>query len=187
MLTLQPVQRSRVGVSWFLQKLNLNQPASEHGDGARSGPQDRALHRRCVPCLPLFGLVAPFVSRRLFPCLPRYERLTDRTRLCGIAWYLLSLITLWTNRYVVAEIRVDSNYLSLAQLGMSVVCGFASEIYLVGWGACKTGLKYATQNGLKDMLLLGGVRILTVMLGLTALKYIAVSFTRSYSLVFVWL
>lgn len=107
--------------------------------------------------------------------------------MCGIAWYLLSLITLWTNRYVVAEIRVDSNYLSLAQLGMSVVCGFASEIYLVGWGACKTGLKFATQNGLKDMLLLGGVRILTVMLGLTALKYIAVSFTRSYSLLLVWL
>jgi hypothetical protein len=95
---------------------------------------------------------------------------------------LLSLITLWTNRYVVAKLQVDSNYLSLAQLGSSVVCGLASEVYLVGWVACKNGvLKVIYGGGLKDMIVLGGVRILTVLLGLTALKYIAVSFTRAWA------
>lgn len=97
------------------------------------------------------------------------------------AWYLLSLITLWTNRYVVAKLQIDSNYLSLAQLGSSVVCGLASEVYLVGWEACKNGIrKVISGGGLKDMVVLGGVRILTVLLGLTALKYIAVSFTREW-------
>lgn len=81
---------------------------------------------------------------------------------------------------MVAKLQVDSNYLSLAQLGMSVVCGLASEVYLVGWEACKRGmLKVINGGGLKDMVVLGGVRILTVLLGLTALKYIAVSFTRT--------
>lgn len=96
------------------------------------------------------------------------------------AWYLLSLITLWTNRYVVAELKVDSNYLSLAQLGMSVICGLMSEVYLVGWVVCKTNMRKLLRDGLKDMVILGAVRILTVLLGLTALKYIAVSFTRTY-------
>lgn len=95
------------------------------------------------------------------------------------AWYLLSLITLWTNRYVVAELKVDSNFLSLAQLGMSVVCGLVSEVYLVGWVVCKANMLKCVREGLKDMVILGGVRILTVLLGLTALKYIAVSFTRT--------
>ncbi|KAF1331157.1 Drug/metabolite transporter, partial [Globisporangium splendens] len=99
--------------------------------------------------------------------------------LCIAAWYLLSLITLWTNRYVVAELKVDSNLLSLAQLGMSVVCGLVSEVYLVGWAVCKTNMLKCLREGLKDMVILGGVRILTVLLGLTALKYIAVSFTRT--------
>lgn len=96
------------------------------------------------------------------------------------AWYLLSLATLWTNRYVVAELKVDSNILSLAQLGVSVLCGLASEVSLVGWDACKSGVRKLLRDGLKDMVVLGAVRILTVLLGLTALKYIAVSFTRTW-------
>jgi solute carrier family 35 protein E2 len=94
-------------------------------------------------------------------------------------WYVISLVTLWTNRYVVAKLRVDSNLLSLAQLGMSVVGGLGSELYLVGWDKCKRGMHKVLGDGLKDMVLLAGVRILTVLLGLTALKYIAVSFTRT--------
>ncbi|TMW62452.1 hypothetical protein Poli38472_005070 [Pythium oligandrum] len=98
---------------------------------------------------------------------------------CICAWYLLSLVTLWTNRYVVADLKIDSNYLSLSQLGMSVVCGLISEVYLVGWVVCLAGLRKVMNDGLKDMVILGGVRILTVLLGLTALKYIAVSFTQT--------
>eukprot|EP00644_Phytophthora_capsici_P009659 jgi/Phyca11/118248/e_gw1.35.32.1 len=94
-------------------------------------------------------------------------------------WYVISLVTLWTNRYVVASLRVDSNLLSLAQLGMSVVGGLGSELYLVGWTECKRGMRKVLNDGLKDMVLLAGVRILTVLLGLTALKYIAVSFTQT--------
>ncbi|KUF96823.1 E3 ubiquitin-protein ligase AMFR [Phytophthora nicotianae] len=96
---------------------------------------------------------------------------------CIAAWYVISLVTLWTNRYVVAKLRVDSNLLSLAQLGMSVVGGLGSELYLVGWTVCKRSMRKVLDDGLKDMVLLAGVRILTVLLGLTALKYIAVSFT----------
>lgn len=96
------------------------------------------------------------------------------------AWYILSLATLWTNRFVVAELKVESNVLSLAQLGMSVLCGLASEVSLVGWDACKASARKLLRDGLKDMVVLGAVRILTVLLGLTALKYIAVSFTRTW-------
>ncbi|RLN94192.1 hypothetical protein BBJ28_00024296 [Nothophytophthora sp. Chile5] len=98
---------------------------------------------------------------------------------CIAGWYAISLVTLWTNRYVVAQLQVDSNLLSLAQLGMSVVGGLSSELYLVGWTVCKGGMRKVLNDGLKDMVLLAGVRILTVLLGLTALKYIAVSFTQT--------
>ncbi|RLN32562.1 hypothetical protein BBJ28_00024276 [Nothophytophthora sp. Chile5] len=102
----------------------------------------------------------------------------NKIAVCIAGWYVISLVTLWTNRYVVAQLQVDSNLLSLAQLGMSVVGGLSSELYLVGWIVCKGGMRKVLNDGLKDMVLLAGVRILTVLLGLTALKYIAVSFTR---------
>lgn len=98
---------------------------------------------------------------------------------CIAGWYVISLVTLWTNRYVVVKLRVDSNLLSLAQLSMSVVGGLGSELYLVGWIVCKRNMRKVMDDGLKDMVLLAGVRILTVLLGLTALKYIAVSFTQT--------
>ncbi|KAG1709058.1 hypothetical protein DVH05_022689 [Phytophthora capsici] len=103
----------------------------------------------------------------------------SKVAVCIAGWYVISLVTLWTNRYVVASLRVDSNLLSLAQLGMSVVGGLGSELYLVGWTECKRGMRKVLNDGLKDMVLLAGVRILTVLLGLTALKYIAVSFTQT--------
>ncbi|KAF1786247.1 Sugar phosphate transporter domain [Phytophthora cactorum] len=56
---------------------------------------------------------------------------------------------------------------------MSVVGGLGSELYLVGWTVCMRGIRKVLDDGLKDMVLLAGVRILTVLLGLTALKYIA--------------
>lgn len=102
-----------------------------------------------------------------------------KVALCILAWYSLSLVTLWTNRYVVAELHVSSSVLSLAQLGMSVVCGVVSEVYLVGWIVCLDGFRKLLRDGLKDMLILGGVRVLTVMFGLIALKYIAVSFSQT--------
>ena len=89
-------------------------------------------------------------------------------------------MTLWTNRYVVTTLQVDSNVLSLAQLSMSVLGGLSLELYLVGWTVCKRSLRKVVSGGLKEMVLLAGVRILTVLLGLTSLKYIAVSFTRTW-------
>ncbi|CAI5702421.1 unnamed protein product [Peronospora effusa] len=103
----------------------------------------------------------------------------SKIAICIIGWYMTSLLTLWTNRYVVAKLRVDSNLLSLTQLSMSVAGGLSSELYLVGWTICKRGLRQVLDNGLKDMVLLAGVRVLTVLFGLTALKYIAVSFTQT--------
>ncbi|TDH66954.1 hypothetical protein CCR75_005950 [Bremia lactucae] len=104
--------------------------------------------------------------------------LHKRVAVCIASWYVISLVTLWTNRYVVAKLRVDSNLLSLAQLTMSVFGGLGFELYLVGWTVCKRSMHKVMGDGLKDMVLLASVRILTVLLGLTALKYIAVSFTR---------
>ncbi|CAH0481865.1 unnamed protein product [Peronospora belbahrii] len=103
----------------------------------------------------------------------------ERVALCIAGWYVISLVTLWTNRYVLSKLQVDSNLLSLAQLSMSVIGGLGWEVYVVGWTVCKRGLRKMLNNGLKDMLLLASVRILTVLFGLTALKYIAVSFTQT--------
>ncbi|GLD99256.1 hypothetical protein PINS_up007974 [Pythium insidiosum] len=62
---------------------------------------------------------------------------------------------------------------------MSVACGVASEVYIGGWALCLAGLRAMLRDGLKDIALLGAVRILTVLLSLTALKYIAVSFSQT--------
>ncbi|CAI5736867.1 unnamed protein product [Hyaloperonospora brassicae] len=103
----------------------------------------------------------------------------SKVGVCIAGWYVISLMTLWTNRYVVTTLQVDSNVLSLAQLSMSVLGGLSLELYLVGWTACKRSLRKVVSGGLKEMVLLAGVRILTVLLGLTSLKYIAVSFTQT--------
>lgn len=68
---------------------------------------------------------------------------------------------------------------------MSVVCGLMCEVFMVGWPICVDGLRNVMNHGLKDMVVLGAVRILTVLFGLTALKYIAVSFTRKLALDFI--
>ncbi|KAJ0409946.1 hypothetical protein P43SY_005840 [Pythium insidiosum] len=122
------------------------------------------------------------------PLEPRYKPRPHTTRVLRheykiafyiVAWFILSLVALWTNRFIVADLKVDSNVLSLFQLGMSVACGLASEVYIGGWPLCLAGLRAMLRDGLKDIALLGGVRILTVLLSLTALKYIAVSFSQT--------
>lgn len=90
-----------------------------------------------------------------------------------------SLSTLWMNRYIMADLKIDRNKLSMAQLGTSVLGGLITELALVGWSGSKVGIRRVWNDGLKDIVVLGIIRVATILFGLTALKYINVSFTRT--------
>ncbi|CAK4071900.1 unnamed protein product [Aphanomyces euteiches] len=103
-------------------------------------------------------------------------------------WYVVSPLALWANKFLVYSLSIDTSILSLAQLGMSVVCGFVVEIRALGFRQCLTELKAsftwasskdAPQSRLKDMLTLGFVRTLNLLFDLAALKYISVSLAQT--------
>ncbi|CCI46217.1 unnamed protein product [Albugo candida] len=67
----------------------------------------------------------------------------------------------------------------MAQLGTSVLGGLITELALVGWSGSKVGIRRVWNDGLKDIVVLGIIRVATILFGLTALKYINVSFTQT--------
>jgi len=74
----------------------------------------------------------------------------------------------------------------MAQVGMSVLCGSAVEIRVMGWRLFSTTLQNAFGNGkdskMRDMMLLGAIRMTNILLSLVTLKYISASFSRKWIL-----
>ncbi|RHY33886.1 hypothetical protein DYB32_003271 [Aphanomyces invadans] len=104
-------------------------------------------------------------------------------------WYIVSLLALWANKFLVTTVEVNTSVLSFMQVAMSVVCGvlvevrgvgtekFANDLYRAfAWpSSSKQDDQALPRSRLKDMASLGCVRIINIVLDLVALKYISVS------------
>ncbi|XP_064611294.1 solute carrier family 35 member E2B-like isoform X2 [Liolophura sinensis] len=95
-----------------------------------------------------------------------------------IIWYLFSAGTLFLNKYILSFLGGDPTLLGTSQICTTTVLGFC-QIYF-GIGTFKSHEKSERPPRFwRNMGLLGGMRIMTVLLGLVSLKFVAVSFTET--------
>ena len=97
-------------------------------------------------------------------------------------WYFCSGVTLFGNKHIMSTMGCDPNILALSQMLITASFG-ALKMYgpaLLGGKAEPTPLSsQPLRNFLVDMVCVGLMRVITVMLGLVSLKYVAVSFTET--------
>ncbi|KAF4525280.1 hypothetical protein B566_EDAN009363 [Ephemera danica] len=95
-----------------------------------------------------------------------------------ILWYFFSGCTLFLNKYILTYMKGDPTLLGTFQMLMTTACGFV-QMY-VPCGMYKPIQRLSRPPGFfKHMLLVGCTRFMTVILGLIALNYVAVSFTET--------
>lgn len=93
-------------------------------------------------------------------------------------WYLFSFSTLFLNKYILSYLKGDPTVLGTVQLLMTTMCGLI-QMYL------PCGLYHPVHREgkppgfLLNMLVVGSMRFGTVILGLLALKFVAVSFNET--------
>ena len=106
-----------------------------------------------------------------------------RIMLFMLLWFGFSGCTLFGNKHILSTLKADPNVLAVSQMTMTATFG-AVKMY----GPCLTGLGPAQPTPLSTqspsqflacMSLVGLMRVVTVMLGLVSLKYVAVSFTET--------
>lgn len=95
-----------------------------------------------------------------------------------ILWYIFSAFTLFLNKYILATLKGDPAVLGAMQMVMTTVFGFLQMYLPLGF------YKPVPRDGKpphfwKNMLLVGTMRFSTVVIGLVALKFVAVSFTET--------
>jgi len=98
-------------------------------------------------------------------------------------WYACSGCTLFGNKYILSTLHADPNLLALSQMTFTASFG-AFKMYgphLLGFGPPQPSplLTQRWRNFILDMFIVGMMRVLTVVLGLVSLKYVAVSFTET--------
>ena len=83
---------------------------------------------------------------------------------------------MFLNKYILTYIDGDPTILGTAQMIATLVCGYLSLL----WEGRDIGGGGARQPGfVKHMTIVGGLRFCTVLFGLLALNYVAVSFTET--------
>ena len=92
-------------------------------------------------------------------------------------YYYLGL-TLFMNKYVLSYLDGDATLLAGFQMLLTLTCGYAQMSYPIGFGA-KTTRTSKPDGFYRHMCVVGGLRFITVLFGLIALNYIAVSFTET--------
>ncbi|KAG1661249.1 Solute carrier family 35 member E2B [Nymphon striatum] len=95
-----------------------------------------------------------------------------------VLWYFFSFCTLFLNKYILTYLRGDPTILGACQMLMTAACGFIQMFVPCGLYK-KIHRKGRPPNFLRNMVLVGSMRFSTVILGLVALKYVAVSFTET--------
>lgn len=90
------------------------------------------------------------------------------------AWYFFSGCTLFLNKYILATLDGDATLLGCCQMVMTMVCGYLQMAAEKRSVTAKKPLGFY-----KHMTIVGGMRFSTVLLGLIALNYVAVSFTET--------
>ncbi|XP_074039775.1 solute carrier family 35 member E2A [Leptinotarsa decemlineata] len=95
-----------------------------------------------------------------------------------LLWYFFSGCTLFLNKYILAYQNGNPAVLGACQMLMTAACGFI-QLYFP-CGMYKPSQRLSKPPGFyKHMVLVGCFRFLTVVLGLIALNYVAVSFTET--------
>ena len=82
------------------------------------------------------------------------------------------------NKYVLSYLDGDATLLAGFQMLLTLTCGYAQMSYPIGFGA-KTTRTSKPDGFYRHMCVVGGLRFITVLFGLIALNYIAVSFTET--------
>ncbi|UJR37120.1 hypothetical protein I4U23_029824 [Adineta vaga] len=93
-----------------------------------------------------------------------------------IVWYISSGATLFLNKYVLSHLHGDAFLLGTTQLIISVICSYIQMKFTAKSGDQTQRNPMIMKNVYRDMLFIGAFRCATVILGLFAMKYIAVSF-----------
>ncbi|KAK6622205.1 hypothetical protein RUM44_002012 [Polyplax serrata] len=93
-------------------------------------------------------------------------------------WYFFSGCTLFLNKYILTYMKGDPTVLGTFQMLMTALCGFI-QLYFP-CGMYKPTLRLNKPPGFfRHMMFVGCTRFTTVILGLVALNYVAVSFTET--------
>lgn len=95
-----------------------------------------------------------------------------------LLWYVFSGCTLFLNKYILTYLNGDPTILGACQMLMTATCGFIQMYFPCGM--YKPSPRLSKPPGFyRHMILVGCTRFLTVVLGLVALNYVAVSFTET--------
>ncbi|KAG8230340.1 hypothetical protein J437_LFUL000611 [Ladona fulva] len=95
-----------------------------------------------------------------------------------VLWYFFSGCTLFLNKYILSFMHGDPAVLGTCQMLMTTTCGFI-QMY-IPCGMYKPIKRLSRPPGFyRHMILVGCTRFTTVLLGLVALNYVAVSFTET--------
>lgn len=89
-------------------------------------------------------------------------------------WYFFSGCTLFLNKYILTYLEGDATVLGGMQMFATLVCGY---LQMKVEGRDVRGKKPG--GFYRHMIIVGGLRFCTVLLGLVALNYVAVSFTET--------
>jgi len=95
-------------------------------------------------------------------------------------WYFFSGCTLFLNKYILTFLDGDATLLGSCQMLLTLTCGYLQMFYPCGMGATSSAAWGPKPTGFyRHMTVVGGLRFLTVLLGLIALNFVAVSFTET--------
>jgi len=93
-------------------------------------------------------------------------------------WYFFSFCTLFLNKYILSTLRGDPTLLGAMQMVMTTTLGFI-QLYLPLGFYKAVDREGKPPNFWRNMVIVGTMRFSTVVLGLVALKFVAVSFTET--------
>ncbi|XP_033107647.1 solute carrier family 35 member E2A-like [Anneissia japonica] len=95
-----------------------------------------------------------------------------------VCWYIFSFCTLFLNKYILSTLGGEPKMLGSVQMVMTTICGFF-KMFIPCCLYRHKSREERPPGFIKNMMLLGIMRFATVVLGLVALKNIAVSFTET--------
>lgn len=93
-------------------------------------------------------------------------------------WYFFSALTLFLNKYIIAYMKGDPTLLGCCQMLLTMTGGYIQMHFPCGMYKKVTRLKKPA-GFVRHMVIVGCMRFATVLLGLIALNYVAVSFTET--------
>ncbi|XP_076472461.1 solute carrier family 35 member E2A-like [Babylonia areolata] len=102
-----------------------------------------------------------------------------------VLWYIFSAFTLFLNKYILTTLMGDAMMLGVMQMTMTALCGYIQMYFPLGFhtdttpSATPAPREGRPPNFWRNMVLVGSLRYSTVVLGLIALRYVAVSFTET--------